>query len=68
MEQAIEKIFNKIKTRDESFQIYTYDNGYLIEVSGRNHEDDWATAKVFVDTVSEVQTVVEAVLTQIEIR
>lgn len=62
---AIDTIMAKVKKRDESFQIYTYDNGYLVEVGGRNDEGDWVTAKVFVDGIDEVQNVVGAILREI---
>ena len=35
-----------IVKRDESFTIYEYDNGYMLECSGRNSSDEWATSKV----------------------
>jgi hypothetical protein len=62
---ATETITNKIKKRDESFEIYTYDNGYLIQVGGRNEEDEWATAKVFVNSIAEVQDAVDIILSKI---
>lgn len=64
---AVDTILAKIRKRDEDFRIYTYDNGYLIEVGGRNEEDDWVTAKVFVETVEEVQTTVGVILNEIPV-
>lgn len=32
--------------RDESFSVYEYDNGYMLECNGRNQNDDWTTSKV----------------------
>ena len=31
-----------------------YDNGFLIEVSGKRDDDDWATAKIMVPTVEKL--------------
>jgi hypothetical protein len=31
-----------------------YDNGYMIEVGGRDDEDNWKTAKIMVGTVEEL--------------
>jgi hypothetical protein len=67
MSNLVETINNKIRKRDEDFRIYTYDNGYLIEVGGRNDEDDWVTAKVFAQTIAEVQEAVEHILTNIPV-
>lgn len=36
----------KLAKRDESITIYEYDNGYMLECSGRDVNDDWATSKV----------------------
>jgi hypothetical protein len=35
-----------------------YDNGYMIEVGGRDDEDNWKTAKIIVDTVDELLALV----------
>lgn len=67
MPNVTETISEKIRKRDEDFRIYTYDNGYLIEVGGRNDEDDWVTAKVFAQTLTEVQEAVAHILTNIPV-
>lgn len=64
---AVDTILAKIRKRDESFEVYTYDNGYLIQVGGRNEDDDWVTAKVFVETIAEVQTAVGVILNEIPV-
>ena len=35
-----------IVKRDESFTVYEYDNGFMLECSGRDSNDNWATSKV----------------------
>jgi hypothetical protein len=35
-----------------------YDNGYMVEVGGRDSEDEWKTAKIMVTTVDELLTLV----------
>lgn len=62
---AVDTIIAKVKKRDEDFRIYTYDNGYLIEVGGRDEEGEWVTSKVFVESISEVQSVVGVILNEI---
>ena len=64
---ALDTIREKIYKRDEDFRIYTYDNGYLIEVGGRNGDDDWVTAKVFATTIEEVKNAVEGILSDIQV-
>ena len=64
---ALETIKEKIYKRDEDFRIYTYDNGYLIEVGGRDSEDEWVTAKVFATGIQEVKDAVEGILSGIPV-
>lgn len=59
---ALDNIKEKIAKRDEDFRIYTYDNGYLIEVGGRDDEGEWVTAKVFAVGVQEVLDTVAGIL------
>ena len=35
-----------IVKRDEDFTVYEYDNGYMLQCSGRDDNDEWATSKV----------------------
>ena len=35
-----------IAKRDESFTVYQYDNGFMLECGGRGEDDEWATSKV----------------------
>jgi len=45
---------DKLSKIDDSLTVYTYDNGYMVEVSGRDHNDDWATAKIICANLDEV--------------
>ena len=56
------KISEKIAKVNESFTINRYDNGFMIEVGGRDWNDDWKTSKIIVATEDElVELVREAV-------
>ena len=44
---------DKLKKVNETVYFYRYDNGYMMEVSGRTIEDDYDTAKIIVDSVDE---------------
>jgi hypothetical protein len=48
------QVSDKLKSIDNYFSVNILDNGYFIEVSGRNHEDDYATAKVMYNTADEM--------------
>lgn len=45
---------NKLSKIDDSLTVNMYDNGYMVEVSGRDHSDEWATAKIICATLDEV--------------
>jgi len=54
-------ITDKLVKTNESFTINRYDNGFMIEVGGRDDNDDWKTAKVIVSTEEElIETIQEA--------
>jgi hypothetical protein len=38
-----------------------YDNGFMVEVSGRDSEDDWATAKIVCNSMDEVVQILNEV-------
>lgn len=50
---AVSKISNKLDLVNESFSINMYDNGFMLEISGKK-DDDWRTAKILVSTVDEL--------------
>ena len=45
---------NKLSKVNESITINRYDNGWMVEIGGRNVENEWATSKVICNTESEV--------------
>jgi hypothetical protein len=47
-------ISNKLAKVNESFTVYRYDNGFMIEVSGKDHNDDWKTSKLLCSTEEEL--------------
>ena len=55
---SVKKLSDKLTKVNESFTINMYDNGYMIEVGGRNEDDDWKTAKIMVPTVEELLVLV----------
>jgi molybdenum cofactor biosynthesis enzyme len=49
----------KLAKVNESITINRYDNGWMVEVSGKNKKDDWATAKVLCNTEEELLALVK---------
>jgi len=55
----VNKLSDKLSRVNESFTVNMYDNGYMIEVGGKNANDDWVTAKILVSTVEELLALVK---------
>jgi hypothetical protein len=56
------KKLNKLSKVNESFTINRYDNGFMIEVGGRDKENDWKTCKVMCSTEAELLDVIKEAL------
>lgn len=52
------KLNDKLAKCGDSLTVNMYDNGYMVEVSGRNSDDDWKTAKIMCTTLAEVYAVI----------
>jgi len=52
------KLSDKLRKVSEDITVRMLDNGFVVEASGRNHDDDWANAKLIVSTVDEVYALI----------
>ena len=53
------KKLTKLSKVNESITINSYDNGFMVEVSGRDSESDWKTAMILCATEEEMTAVVQ---------
>lgn len=44
----------KLKKVADAFSINRYDNGWMVEISGKNADDDWTTVKIICNTEDEL--------------
>jgi hypothetical protein len=51
----------KLTKVSDSFTVNMYDNGFMVEVNGRNKKDDWATAKIMCTNLDELIALVKEV-------
>ena len=56
--KPISKISDKLSKVNESFTVNMYDNGYMIEIGGKDSDDNWKTAKI---TVAELDSLIALV-------
>jgi hypothetical protein len=56
------KKLTKLSKVNESFTINRYDNGFMIEVSGRDTDNDWKNCKILCTTDEELFAVIKEAL------
>ena len=55
----VTKISDKLAKVDDNFTVNMFDNGFMIEVGGRNSDDDWSRVKLTVTTVAELNELIK---------
>lgn len=50
---------SKLKKVNESISIYRYDNGWMVEIGGRDHDDNWASTKTICNTEEDVVALIK---------
>ena len=53
------KLEDKLAKVNDNFTVYMYDNGFMLEVSGRNDSDDWVTTKILCNTLDDLVTLIK---------
>jgi hypothetical protein len=56
------KKLNKLTKVNESFTVNRYDNGFMIEVGGRDSDNEWKNCKVMCSTEAELIEVIKEAL------
>jgi hypothetical protein len=56
--KIVNKLSDKLIKINESYTVNMYDNGYMVEASGRNKKGDYVTAKLMCTTLDEVLALV----------
>jgi len=50
---------NKLAKVNENISINRYDNGWMIEIRGRDKKEEWKTAKVMCNTEEELIAIIK---------
>ena len=53
------KALSKLVKVNESITINRYDNGWMVEVSGKTDQDDWKSAKVLCNTEEQLVALIK---------
>ena len=57
------KISEKLTKVDDNFTINRYDNGFMLEITGKNSEDEWARAKIMAENLIDLIELVKEATT-----
>ena len=57
--KTVSKISDNLTKVNESYTVNRYDNGFMVEASGRNKKGDYVTAKILCNTLDEVLALVK---------
>lgn len=57
------KKLNKLAKVNDSFTINRYDNGFMIEVGGRDKDNDWKNCKIMCASEAELFEVIKEAIT-----
>ena len=61
--KTVSTLGDKLTKVNENFSVNMYDNGYMIEVSGRNKKGDYTTAKIMCSNVEQLVALVQEACT-----
>ena len=61
--KTVSTLGDKLTKVNENFSVNMYDNGYMIEVSGRNKKGDYTTAKIMCSNVEQLAALVQEACT-----
>ena len=59
--KPITKVADKLTKVGECVNVHFYDNAYMVEVTGRDHNDDWSNIKLVCKDMDEVVKVLQEV-------
>jgi hypothetical protein len=57
--KKVNKLGDKLTKCSDSLTVNIYDNGFMVEISGRDSNDDWKSAKIMCHTLDDVNAVIK---------
>jgi hypothetical protein len=57
--KKVSKIADKLVSVSDSFTVNMYDNGFMLEISGKDSKDEWPSAKIVCNTIDELLELVK---------
>ena len=63
--KSLKKISDKLNKVSDSFTINRYDNGYMIEVGGKDSDNEWANVKIICTSEEELMSLVKEAINMV---
>ena len=57
------KIADKMEKVNDNFTVYRYENGYMLEISGRDKDGEWKTSKIIAASIDDLNLLVKEATT-----
>jgi hypothetical protein len=61
--KQVSNLSDKLTKVNDNFTVNMYDNGYMIEVSGRNKKNDYVSAKIMCSNIEQLVVLVQEACT-----
>ena len=58
-EVKVNMVSNMFSSVNDSVTVYRFENGWMVEISGRDHFDEWPTKKIVCSDLKNVLTLLE---------
>jgi len=58
-EVKVNMVSNMFSSVNDSVTVYRFENGWMVEISGRDHFDEWPTKKIVCSDLKNVLTILE---------
>jgi hypothetical protein len=55
----VNKISDKLGKVNDSFTVYMYDNGFMLEIAGNDHKEDWANSKIVCTSMADLVELIQ---------
>lgn len=59
---TVSKVSDKLTKVNENFSVYMYDNGFMLEVSGKDADGEYKSAKIMVATGEQLVALIAEVI------
>ena len=53
------KISDKLSKVNDSFTVYMYDNGFMLEIAGNDHKENWANSKIVCTSMADLVELIQ---------